>query len=253
MENHDSMAKGSVRGTMKETLDIFLNFKQNDHPAVQALQLGFFTLIGMLILFAIGYFGIFSQFPDFMAKFGWLMIDLMIAIVMVSTSAWYWKAYQTVSCSTGMMVGMIQGMLTGFLIALIIGVSNGMFIGAVIGIIAGVALGAWVGKCCGVMGILEGEMAGFMAGPMGAMTSIMMLNDQYMLFIPIAIGFSAVFLANTALTGHQENLERDCCVAKRSIKEEYLLFLGLNFVAFLILAGIMLYGPKSALFSITLN
>ena len=242
-------ANYSVRKLMLQSLELF---SSND-IAKETLKLAVMTLIGMLILFGIFYFGFFAQSKNFMEKFGWLMIDLIVALVVVSSSAWHWKNFQGMSCSSGMMVGMVQGMLTAFLIGIIFGVSNGMFVGSVIGIVLGMALGTWVGKSCGIMGVLEAEMAAFMAGPMGAMVSIMMVNDYYQVFIPFTIVLSTVFLGNTALSRSIEMNTPECCIVKRTARQDFLLFLGLNFIAFLILAGIMLYGPKSALFSITLN
>ena len=48
-------------------------------------------------------------------------------------------------------------------------------------------------------------MAGFMGGPMGAMTSIMMVSDNYLSFIPIALVFEVVILAGVMYLVYQEN------------------------------------------------
>ncbi len=246
-------AEQSLRGLSREVWGVFLGRQARQSVEREMLKLALMTLASLLVLGAIGYFGFFSNSPNFLGRFGWLLIYLLIGLVANSATIWHLKSYRNVSCQTGMMIGMTCGMLSGFLVGLIIGATNGMFVGAVAGLLVGILLGSWAGKCCGTMGVLEGQMAGFMAGPMGAMTSIMMVNDNYLAFIPIALVFEIIILGGVMFLVYQENGGKQLNIAKKTAKSDFFVFLVVNFVVLLALAWLMVYGPKSELFAIRLT
>ncbi|MEM4295274.1 MAG: hypothetical protein QXS91_00475 [Candidatus Anstonellales archaeon] len=101
-----------------------------------------------------------------------------------------YKGY--INCNIGMMSGMITGMLSGFMAGLLIGATNGLFVGSVFGIIIGLLFGLKAGKMCGIMGALEGILAALMSGPMGAMISVMMIYDNLITFLYIALLISII-------------------------------------------------------------
>lgn len=255
--DRDSAEENSLQNLFKEVLAIFFGSKSKHSVEREMLRLAGMTLFALLVLGAVGYWGFFSSSPAFMERFGLLLLYLMIGSVAVSATLWHLKCYQKVSCSTAMMVGMTVGMLAGFLTGMIVGATNGMFVGSVTGLVVGVLVGSWAGKCCsmhkGIMGVMEGQMAGFMAGPMGAMTSIMMIADNYLLFIPIALFFIIVILGGLMFLLYAENAGQKLEAVKKIAKNDFLFFLIVNFIVLLALALLMVYGPKSALFSISLT
>lgn len=249
----EANAEPSLGGLATEVARIFVGKKAGHSVEREMLKLSAWTFIALLILGAIGYWGFFGRTPDFLARYGLLLFYLLVGMVAVSATVWHLKAYRGVSCETGMMAGMTVGMLSGFLVGLIIGITNGMFVGSVAGMLIGIFLGSWCGKCCGIMGVMEGQMAGFMAGTMGAMTSIMMLNDNYLLYIPIALVFIVVILAGLMFLLYKENAAKNLSTAKKTAREDFMLFLSVNFIILLALAVLMLYGPKSALVLVPLG
>ncbi len=243
----------SLRLISREILGIF--FGQNSRQSVERemIKLALMTFGVLLVLAGIGYWGFLLNNPNFLPRFGLLLLYLMIGGVANSAVIWHLRAYKNVSCQTGMMIGMTTGMLSGFTVGLIIGVSNGIFVGAVVGLVFGFLLGGWAGKCCGIMGVLEGQMAGFMAGPMGAMTAIMMVNDNYLWFIALALFFEIVIFAGLMFLVYKENAGQGLNIVKKTAKQDFFPFLAVNFIILLFLAWLMLYGPKSALIRIVLS
>lgn len=242
-----------LRSLAKDVWAVFFSSEKKHTVEREMLKLALWTFIAMLVLGGVGYWGFFSKDPQFMARHGIHIFYLMIGLVAVSATLWHLKAYRNVSCQTGMMVGMTVGMMTGFIVGMIVGISNGMFIGSVSGLVLGILAGSWAGKCCGMMGVLEGQMAGFMAGPMGAMTTIMMVADNYLWFIPLALFFIVIVLGGLMFLLYQENGGKQLNVAKKTAKEDFFLFLVVNFIVLLALAWLMIYGPKSALFQVALS
>lgn len=243
--------EASLRAIAREILGIFLGRNSSQSVEREMLKLALMTFVSLVVLSAIGYFGFFANSQGFLEKFGFLLFYLLIGIVANSAAIWHLKSYKNVSCQTGMMIGMTVGMLFGFLIGLIIGVTNGMFVGAVTGSLTGILVGSWTGKCCGIMGVLEGQMAGFMAGPMGAMTSIMMISDNYISFIPIAIVFELIILGGIMFLVYQESGGMPQST-KKTARGDFIVFLFANFLVFIALAWLMIFGPKSELIQIAL-
>jgi MFS family permease len=242
-------AKTGVRKTTIAIVKAFLAPDRTPSIEHEAFKMGLAALVILLALLGIGFFGFFRASPVILDQYGWLVAFLAIGVVLNSASVWHLRHHKPTH-STGMMVGMTVGMMTGFLVGIIIAITNGIFIGALIGLIVGFVAGSWAGKCCGLMGMLEGQMAGFMGGPMGAMTSIMMINDNYLLFIPITLVAMAIILAGLLYLVHQESGGADNA---KPFKTDLLMFAALNFAFVLVLVLIMLFGPKSAFVQLTIQ
>lgn len=204
----------------------------------------FLILLG---LEAIAYYGFFQNILNFWSKFGYYIIFLVISVVISSIAIWHVKTYgNNFSCMTGMMIGMTIGMISGFLAGLIVGATNGMFIGSLAGIFIGMGVGTLTGNCCGVMGIMEGMMAGLMGGLMGAMTPLMMLNDHLKAIIPILVIASSVILIGLDYLIFKEATG----IQIRKINKQSLItFLTYCFIVTMALTWLMVYGPRSILFT----
>ncbi|MBI5046256.1 hypothetical protein HZC07_00805 [Candidatus Micrarchaeota archaeon] len=205
-----------------------------------------YSIASTAILFVIG--GLVYSYliaPTFQNAAAYLPLFILAVLSSVITvfSYYHMLSYRkNLSCMNGMMIGMTLGMISGFLVGGIIGATNGMFVGSVAGIFVGAVFGVNVGKCCGIMGALEGLMAALMAGVMGAMTSVMLIRDNLVLFLYILFGISSVILGGLSYMMYRES-EGEPTQTK------------VNFGDFLIeailLAGfiiaIVLYGPRGTL------
>lgn len=206
-----------------------------------------FILIILLSLFElIAYYGFFKNIPDFNQRFRYFLIFLVISAAICAAAIRNIKPYEKqFGCMSGMMIGMTIGMIFGFLTGLVVGSTNGMFIGSLSGMIIGMAAGAWCGSCCGIMGIMEGLMAGFMGGLMGPMTTLMMLNDNLRIIIPILVFISFIILYGLDYMIAKEVKESELKLTKPN---SLLSVVILSFIITMLLTWLMVYGPKSALF-----
>jgi hypothetical protein len=238
----------SLRSITKETIAVFFSSKEKQALEREMFKLAVWTFLGLLVLSGIGYWGFFSKSTGFLEKFGFPLLYLLIGQTAVSSALWHMKCHRNVPHSAGMMIGMTIGMMAGFLVGMIVGATNGMFVGSIAGLLVGVVVGSWAGKCCGIMGVLEGQMAGFMAGPMGAMISVMLIADHLNWFLPIGLVFIVFILASLVYYLHREASASVLQVLHKKAREDFFVFLFLNFVVFLALAWLVIYGPKSALF-----
>ena len=212
------------------------------------IKTAFYNLIFLILIELVSYFGFFKNIPDFFPKYGYYLIFLVIAVVINSIAIWHIKAYKHVfSCMTGMMIGMTIGMSSGFSIGLIVGATNGMFIGGLAGIIIGIIVGSYAGNCCGLMGIMEGMMAGLMGGLMGAMTSVMTLNDNLAIFVPILMISILAMIIGLIVMVYQEEISKKSEVHYYGF--DLLPFITVNFIITFGLTLLMVYGPRSFLFS----
>ena len=211
------------------------------------IKTAFFTLIFLILVELIAYFGFFKNIPDFFSKYGYYLIFLVISIVINSVAVWHIKAYKhEYSHMGGMMVGMTIGMTSGFSIGLVVGATNGMFIGSLAGLIIGMLVGGYVGNCCGIMGIMEGMMAGLMGSIMGGMTSVMTLNDNIKLMVPILIISILIIIIGLIYMIYKHEISGEN-INYRGFK--FLPFITINFIITLALTFLMIYGPKSFLFN----
>lgn len=241
----NEIQKWSTRKLYHEALSIY---SKPDSLERQSVFLAVSSFLFCLILGAVGYFSFWANLPNFWPSYGWFLALLLVGWIPVSATAWYVRQYLKVSCSVGMMIGMALGMLSGFWVGLMLGLTNGMLVATLVGTVTGFLVGAWTGKCCGWMGVLEGLMAGFMAGPMGAMTAIMMINDNYWIYFGLALVLLvAMLLGLKAMTRVELGNEH---VRRASAKQDWLVFAMINFIVLLAFALIMIYGPKSALIAV---
>ncbi len=249
----ESVQPRSLRIITKEVLGIFFGRQKKQCVEREMLKLGLYTILGLLVLGGIAYRSFFSKVAGAGFHHVLLLVYLMIGTVTCFATLWHTRSYPNATHMTGMMVGMTIGMTMGFSVGLVLGATNGLFVGAILGLIAGVVAGAYAGKCCGIMGVLEGQMAGYMAGPMGAMTSLMMLNDHYKIFIPVALFVQVTILAGLMYIVYTENNGRSLDLAQRNARTGFWKFFLMNFLVWLALSFIIFFGPKSTFTIFTAN
>jgi len=206
------------------------------------------TALLILAVEALAYYALFSSIPGFMDKYLMYIIYLDISIVATMITLWHLSGYRDmVTHMSGMMIGMTTGMISAFSIGALVGATNGMFVGSVVGIFVGMPIGAYAGKCCGIMGVMEGLMAGLMAGTMGPMISVMMLNDNIALFLPLLIGSGLLIMGGLTYMMHKEEMLQR--LPQKYVSSDYLSFVTVCFVVALVVTFIMAYGPRSLLFA----
>jgi hypothetical protein len=195
-----------------------------------------------IAIFLFFYFLKFQYIQDFIPKYGLFIILAILSHSIIAPSIHQIQSYKQMPCMSGMMVGMTIGMISGFLSGFYVGATNGMFIGSVFGMIVGIILGLWNGRCCGIMGSIEGTMAGFMAGPMGAMTAVMMLNDNlnYMAIIVFVIGAIIMFMLNYMIYKEMKS---------EIVKSEdsFIIFI-YTIIVVVLTSLVMVFGPRGTLF-----
>lgn len=202
------------------------------------------SLLSSLVILGVLYYSSFKYIPNFMPKYGFFLFFAALSYAIIIPVARQVKTFKQFPCMSGMMIGMTVGMIAGFLAGYYIGATNGLFLGSVFGMAVGIGFGVWLGKCCGVMGFMEGTMAGFMAGPMGAMTSVMLLNDNLkpMTFIVTLVGALIIFSLNYMIYLETKGTEE-----KR--REGNLIPIGISIALIIITTLLMVYGPRSSLFT----
>ena len=94
------------------------------------------------------------------------------------------------------------------------------------------------------MGMMEGIMAGFMGGLMGGMTAVMMLNDNLKIATIVIFAVTSVILIALNYMIYNEMKEN-----KRQLNEDHTLTIFITIVLIAITAWLMVFGPRSALFS----
>lgn len=226
------------------TFKHFLKELNGNRVEGELIKIALYSLITSFILIGILYFFKFSEIPDFIPKYGFYLFFASVSYALIIPLIRQVEAYGEFGCMSGMMIGMTTGMISGFLSGYYIGATNGMFIGAVFGIIIGIVLGIWMGKCCGIMGFMEGLMAGFMGGLMGAMTAVMMINDNLKIATIIVSIVSWIILISLNYMIYKEMKENE-----RQKKEDHALTLFLTIVLISITIAIMVFGPRSLLFT----
>ena len=202
-----------------------------------------YSLLTSLFFFVIIYFVRLRYIENFFPKYAMALFFLAVSYALISATTRQVKAYQGFACMSGMMIGMTAGMM-GFLPGFYIASTNGMFIGGFFGVAVGMFLGIWNGKCCGIMGVLEGMMAGFMGGLMGAMTAFMLLNDHLKLASLLVFIISAAILFGLNYMIYLETKE-----TARERKESQITTIVLTIALIVISTYLMLFGPRSAIFS----
>ena len=222
----------------------FLKELNGNRVEAELLKSIFYSLLTSFAILALLYFFKFRFIENFVDNHGFYLFFAALSYALLTPLIHQVHAYKTFSCMSGMMIGMTMGMLAGFLSSFYIGATNGMFYGSVFGILVGIFFGVWMGSCCGVMGLLEGIMAGFMGGFMGGMTAVMMLNDHIraMTFIVFLLGGVISIALNYMI--YLETKE-----SERQRQGEHLLIVTVTAILTLATTWLMVFGPRSVLFS----
>ncbi len=217
-----------------------LNGNRSEGEIIKTIAL---SLAASFIVLIVLYFLLFKNIPNFLPKYGFFLFFAALSYAIILPVSKQVRAFSKFPCMSGMMIGMTVGMVGGFLAGYYIGATNGLFIGAVFGMAVGIVLGIWLGSCCGVMGFMEGTMAGFMAGPMGAMTSVMLLNDNLkpMTVIVFFVGAFIMFSLNYMIYLEAKGSEEE--------KHDGVSPVWVASVLITITSLIMVYGPRSYLFT----
>ncbi|HNY28255.1 MAG TPA: hypothetical protein PLA90_03385 [Candidatus Sumerlaeota bacterium] len=153
-----------------------------------------YSLLVSGVLFGAAYAWKLGTVFNFFPRFGFSLFPAILSYAFLIATARHIRACGAFSCMAGMMIGMTMGMVGGFLVGYYVGATNGMFVGSLFGLIIGIGAGVWLGARYGVMGFMEGVMAGFMSGPMGAMTAVMLQNDQVPILGVLFLGIGVVIL-----------------------------------------------------------
>jgi uncharacterized membrane protein (DUF441 family) len=196
-----------------------------------------FGLLILLYLFKLRYI------ENFIPKYGLFIFLAVLSYAILLPSVRQVRAYKEFSCMSGMIIGMTIGMIAGFLSGFYVGATNGMFIGSIFGIFVGIIFGIYNGSCCGIMGFMEGITAGFMGGLMGAMTSVMMLNDHLKAASVIIFMVLSIILISLNYMIYKETKE-----SERHIKESYVFTIFASLILTSITTWIMVMGPRSIIF-----
>jgi len=235
------------RKNFKERWRDFKEHRSKYSMMTRAVNYMFLSLLILLAIESIAYFGFLRFIPEFLLKYGPWILYLDISIATLGASLWYMYSYKTnVTCMTGMMIGMTVGMQVGMMIGIIFGAVNGFFIGSMVGMIIGTIAGAIAGANCGIMGSLQGMMAGVMGGTMGPMIGLMMFTDHIKVFMPFYMLFNILILAGFVYMYYEEVVENRKDVVKRHI--DFATFASITVIVTAILFVIMAYGSKSILF-----
>lgn len=213
------------------------------------LQVSALSTLLLVMLFAVSFATFFRSSSEFLSSTGIYIIYLIVAVTSNGSAILHFRSYRgDVSCTDGMMIGMTFGMMSGFMVGAAVGATNGMFMGSVVGVTVGIVAGILTGKCCGIMGIMEGMMAGLMGGLMGPMTSVMMYADNLLYFMPYLFGVCLLILFGLTYMNYSGSVRQN----HREIQEPSLAqFFAISFLACVIIAFIMAYGPRSALFALS--
>ncbi len=221
----------------------FIRGLQGDRTEGELIKTLFYSLLTSFLLLGILYLIKFRYIEQFMPKYGIALFFTALSYAFIVATVRHVRAYREFGCMAGMMIGMASGMM-GFLPGFYVASTNGMFIGGFFGVFIGIVLGIWNGKCCGIMGILEGIMAGFMGGLMGAMTAFMLLNDNLKATSILVFIISAIILSGLNYMIYLETKERE-----RERKEDQFMTLFITFILTAITAYLIVFGPRSGLFT----
>ena len=232
---------GTNRGVMARPMALFGKLLSNSADFDAERRIAESSLFSLLIML-VGVFLLTYVLQIVSPRFVPLLAFAAFGTAACSMALVHFRAFkQPFSCMSGMMIGMTIGMMAGFLAGALSGAANGMLVGTVAGIAVGMAVGAVAGSRTGVMGILEGLMAGLMSGTMGAMLSVMLFNDNIVLFLAFLFA-SCVFI----LFGLSYMMLREGGNVLPSSVPGVAELMGANVVAFAVFSALLVWGPKAA-------
>ena len=237
---------GEARGDPNRVKQYILALIANEpHVEIEAKLASYAlgSLAALIILCGLGY-AYFLQGTANAPAYAPLLFLVIASSVLTMFSYHHMGCYKNfMSCTNGMMVGMTMGMISGFMIGALLGATNGMFVGSTVGLVFGVALGGNLGRYSGVMGAMEGIMAGLMAGIMGAMTSVMLIRDNLVVFLYILFAVCTFMLGGLSYMMYREA----GAAPKKEFSIKFSDFFSASAFIILILVGIMFHGPKGIL------
>lgn len=209
----------------------------------EIIKTGVVSLAVSLATIYVLYLLSFKDIPDFASSYSLPLFLSIISYSFIIPALKQASSYKEMPCMCGMMVGMTTGMVSGFLPGFFVASTNGMFIGGFFGVALGIIFGIWNGKCCGIMGIMEGIMAGFMGGLMGAMTAFMLLNDNLKAasLIILFIGTITMLCLNYLIYREMKEMKAE--------GNGYFQAIIISFILSIITSWIIVYGPRSSLFT----
>ncbi len=240
------MSNEQLRGDFSRVKHYVLSIIAGEpHVEVESKLLSFSigTLAILIISTGIAYATIMKEVTNIAAYLPLIFLAILTTVIALFAYNHVRCHRKSMLCMNGMMAGMTMGMIIGFMVGAIIGATNGMFVGSIIGMATGIGLGLNTGRYSGIMGAMEGIMAGFMAGIMGAMTSIMLLRDNLMIFLYILFGISAVVIGGLSYMLHRE----EGSAQKTEMQTNFLNFVVMSMLFSLLLIAIIVYGPKGVL------
>ncbi|MBS3089004.1 hypothetical protein J4402_04485 [Candidatus Pacearchaeota archaeon] len=218
--------------------------KANQRVEGELLKTIFYSFVTSVVVLGVIYYFKLKFVEDFFPRYGFFLLFAVLSYALFIPTIKQVRAYERFGCMSGMMIGMTIGMIAGFAAGFYIGATNGMFIGGVFGMAVGIILGVWMGSCCGVMGFMEGIMAGFMGGWMGAMTSVMLINDHLKLATGMIFVVTSVIMVGLNYMIYTETKETE-----RQRKEDNFITLIITLVLTIATTWLMVFGPRSLLFS----
>ena len=234
------------RKTLGERTKDFLSNKKKYSIEYRMLKYSMALFVLIIAMEATGYLLLFSQNPEFLARYWPWVLYLDIAVVALAASVWHLHSYRAkFTTMVGMMIGMTHGMLAGMMFGTIIAATNGLFLGATLGMVLAVSVGIYNGKCCGIMGVMEGMMAGVMGGTMGGMIGTMFALDHLQLFMPLFMLMNLIILLGLSYMLFEEVVEHNVKTTPAPINF-LVLFFSATLLLFLFL-GVMLYGPRTGI------
>jgi copper chaperone CopZ len=223
----------------------FMKNRQKYAIERQMLLNALLSFLGLIVIDALLYLFFFRDTPGFLSQSWQWFLYLDITVVSVASSIWHLKAYKgAITSMTGMMLGMTLGMQAGFMVGAVVGATNGMFVGSTVGMLSGIFLGVYGGKDSGIMGALQGMMSGLMGGTMGAMLTVMMFTDHLLLFMPMFMIINVIIMWGMSYMVYEEVVEDKKITTAPT---DFSTFFAYVFIFALLLAVIMIYGPKGAL------
>lgn len=221
----------------------------NDKTYHKTLKYGSVAFLITLFLEVLAYIVLFRFIPNFISKYSIWILYLNISIISLAMVILYILFNkEKVPCMTGMMIGMTIGMQIGMMIGAVIGATNGYFTGAMVGMILGSVGGIMAGFTSNsTMSWVQGLMSGIMGGTMGPMISVMMFNDRIKIFMPFYFAINIFLLWGFMKMYHEEVIKENSRLIITDV--DLLTFVSAIIIVLAVLLVIMIYGPKSPIFS----
>ena len=170
----------------------------------------FYSLLTSFIFLFIAYYLKLKTIESIIPKYGFYLFFSALSYAIITPAIRQVRAYKEFPCMSGMMIGMTLGMLSSFLIGFYVASTNGMFYG------------------------------GFL---MGAMTSVMLLNDHLKTAGILIFIISSIIMIKLNYMVYNETKETE-----REKKDDHLFTIIFTIVLISITTWIIIYGPRGGIF-----